>query len=662
MVLVIIKTILFLLTLFAVGFSVSVVIFKSHFLSRIVPVSLALGVIFYIFFLNITSYFIPLKNNFLVSLAVLLFLSFLLIVFKRKEIKIETKVENKKWFKILGVFLFLSFFIVNFTFLALNSNFDHSWHWAVTGRLSAGDFPTQEPFWPNSSTKITYHYSLDLLAASFTNLTGMIPPAALTFSTIFISSVFLGLFIIFLMSFLRGNVWWAMLLSFLFYFFGGLKYITFPFAPFLPFQYEWQIPIIKNWVWFIYGNVFNPFFKLASEGTGGLVYLCFLLIIFVHTLPIKLYFKLFFSLIFFSVLALSSETLFVVLFFSYCLVMFFIALRHKNYPEIALLTVFLIVTATVVSFQGGIISNQVRGLFNFSSTQPKPIGFVLRSIPAVPLMCDVYCPPLSLANTDGWKFIIIEYGLIIFYIPLIFLVVWRKRNSLLSILLITGILSILTPIFVSYPINEPDLSRISSQGLTLLYLLFIFCLYYLFKEFKLKKIFKLALMISVIFMVTQGITLNFYFIQNPLRHPEFNGFSQWKKADNGEYFDNLDYLMFKKFFGKGDWAQKTIYDSSPERSIAVFGSFSPNVFHAAFTSLHNASQVDIFFKNLEKLKNNLNLENLSNLGVDYIYLTPRLQSTLKKTEIDLFNNSNNLVLIEELKEGNNFRKLYQLKY
>ncbi|MBU2472876.1 MAG: hypothetical protein ABII95_02565 [Patescibacteria group bacterium] len=150
--------------LFFFGWQLTRLLLKENRREFLIPLSLSFGIFFYIFILNITSYLIDVRINFYLVLIFLLIVG-LGIKFLKKSNKKTVWSFEKKWRLTL---------LITFSLIIILSGFSAAreidgdevafTQLPLSSTISQGNFPVKAPFLPDQTIK--YHYASELWRAS----------------------------------------------------------------------------------------------------------------------------------------------------------------------------------------------------------------------------------------------------------------------------------------------------------------------------------------------------------------------------------------------------------------------------------------------------------------------------------------------------------------
>lgn len=168
---IILKLIIFWGILFLFGFQLSKWLFKKSRIEILIALSGLIGTGIYIFLINVTGYFVPIKTTFYLILLFFAIIGLVLFLKNRSE-RLSWGID-KKWRKIL---LIITLLLITITFIVDNRCPLGGDQILLTCMPSAatiaeGDFPPQAIWVP--SYPLGYHYGASLFAAAIHKTTGV---------------------------------------------------------------------------------------------------------------------------------------------------------------------------------------------------------------------------------------------------------------------------------------------------------------------------------------------------------------------------------------------------------------------------------------------------------------------------------------------------------
>jgi len=357
-VLIYLKTIGLLLTLFICGFIIVRRICDDARIQIVLPIAVITGIALYVFLLNLVAFVVKGPSVFYVSLAFEILLAyFLKVKIKPKEIIFPQKKEKAFWI-ISSLIWFI--FLLQICATGNASSADWLHHSYFASLFIRGDFPIHSPFQPDRLS--SYHVGVPEILGSLRLFTG----GAYTF----LASVF-SLIVLFAISQIlqwilkvKNSIFNLILLIFI-----PLTAIVSLGNFMIVWPYQLSLPQIDNGIvsWLhnlptLY-STYDPYGAPASLDSLTLfLHRMFALSIFCTLIPLVLFpnkLKKFLSsatiLILLAVLALSDESVFVVTAPAIVLILFF-TLFERN---VKFWILFCMITLGITVFQGGLINEVI---------------------------------------------------------------------------------------------------------------------------------------------------------------------------------------------------------------------------------------------------------------------------------------------------------------
>lgn len=464
-----ISILLFLGIISYFGFSVSRKLFQECQAYLIIPLSICLGLVFYIMFLNILSYLIPFRFSVYVSLLLMLMVAVLLRPFSLQNNKLVLGFPRRITFLVVSTALMIALWI---GYIAYHSYFfDAYYHFNLTYTIAYGNFPVMNPFAP--SFYYQYHYGINLLMAGLHLITGIsVPRTPDLLLPVIAFAVFLMVFAI-VMTFSKN--WKAAFLAALLFFYGaGFRYLDI-FSLKIDNLNLLVDPYFVNFHNLTHGLITDTFAVAIFNHPGALATLIYLGVVylFVKNMRNRQLIHDFIIAILLGALALVREDYFLLLALSFSILLLIeICRKFPNPRKLIFHTLFIFLLAgCIVLFQGGVLTDLLlhgkqtlpflgmAGKFGFK----KQIGF--------PVYYDGFIP----LGSPGWFWQVLkEFGFPLLFFPLTVFFCFWKRSRFGILFSIISIIGFLIPITVSYGNKDWELVRffqLSTMGLLLGYFL-----------------------------------------------------------------------------------------------------------------------------------------------------------------------------------------------
>lgn len=673
-------------------------VLKERNISTILALGPATGVVFYIFLLNATSYFIPIKINFYLIWAVL-FISgvfFAYFEYRRKE-SVVVDIEKKwlRWALITATAMSLWAGLVAARGLFYD-NLSAS-HVPTAAIISDGGFPVQNVVVPGESFK--YHYAAELFSAAINRVTGISIWRAYDIQIIL--TVFFIFFIIFgLALYFSKNSRTAYLTAALVVYGGGLNYLH-VFDGLINF-YDKYIRGLEVDGFFsflprmINGEIVDPVIGTVNHHWTALGFFSLLGVIYIYVQLVdrsslrKNIGLLILGSVFLSFLALSAETLLgiiIIVFLAHPVLLFF---KSRGFSKEVWRCVFygaaiILLAAPIILFQGGVLS--VRGLgvdktvFNSTSSD-----FVSPTIALIPFGKDPSQIPYSVEGgwSEEYSMNIFSYsfvknfglGLILFIPGIIFL---KKRFKYLEMFILLALIPLCMPIFVYYTWPH-EMLRFFFPAM--LFFNFILGLYlgWLLMEFENKKYIYRLVCLVVALVILPGLIFEAAYTIVPL-----------KKIENIPH----EFYYVKDFFSKDRQYSHEFFSQIPDpekidRSAFAWIDGNTTIKDVFFYPIGNPVYYDIAF-DFTKLKfivfsrrlspdygyrpdvgswslpdmpnyiratKTCSLDLLRDLGFNYMYVSPLWPVGLEQKCL----NTGKILKVFETTDGADFRRIYKINY
>ncbi|PLX27405.1 hypothetical protein C0583_03780 [Candidatus Parcubacteria bacterium] len=479
------KLIFFVLIIVFFAWQFLRVVLKQNEIFLLLPFSFGLGIIFYTFFVNVISYFIDVRISFWLVLFIMLVLAIFLRFKKRSYLILGI---DKKTFLNIAVFSFL--FGSVFALIILNNYaYDEEWHVGIIATISNGNFPVMSTYIPDIFMR--YHYAFDLFAASLKSILSIsvVLSSDLAMILIFLQ-IFWSIFVV--VKKITNNTLAAWLSSWLLFFASGFRYLT------ALEQIEWSK---GKYLWDYVGQFLTAFFSVkpmspglfhsfSVDSLGVLMYhrptlFATLVMIFVFWLIYlehkrgKFLYQIILALLL-AFLALSAETWFVLVAFSWGLWKTLILFNSKNKKSLVYTIVSVtLITSFVVIFQGGVISDIL--LHGDEGTTDESMGtFVVRKVPGLISYGIIY----PFTEFKSWVVLFLEWGVVLMLFPFVIRHAIKKKDVLLYYFLTIVFVALSIGFWLDYPVASRDLVRVNHLAFFIMSILAGMYLPYLLKERK----------------------------------------------------------------------------------------------------------------------------------------------------------------------------------
>jgi len=614
--------IIYFLILSFLGWQLTRVLLKENRREFLIPLSLSFGIFFYIFILNITSYFIDIKINFYLILILFLLIG-LGIRFFKKNNKKTIWYFKKKWRFILLVTFFLIIIISGFS-SAREIDIDEVsfGQLPLTATIAVGNFPVMNPSLPNQSMQ--YHYASELWRASIFEISGIKLWFIQDIQVAIANGLFFFLSFI-LIFYITKKKLFSYIIALVSLFGGGLNSF-FGFEGIFNYLY-------KNGNFAFVADMIHGEIHITGSAIQS-ISLSWATVAFpVVILILYLYFKLLDSKewinlsilisILLCVLALSAETFFVIIIFS----LLIFCRKLKSLLFIITITLFIVV------FQGGVLTETFHRLFNGS----QDAIFYDFFISINPFIMDIG-EKISIFSHH----FILNWGLLLFLI--IPALIYFRKNKYIMFLGLISIVSFTIP----FVIHIKELSWEIRRVLFLVPPLWgIIVSLFLLKIIKIKKI----LIILFIFLCFDSFVFLVAHSINPYYRPDHNN-SFWGEPLQSIAIEEYSWIKLNTTIDDYflTFSRKTNF---PNRDFILYtGRFAP-----IFQEFHTENFYFLETLLYQKVENNCDNKALKELDFDYIYVNEYWEDGLEKKCL----NNNNLELKFDNSDNDRISRIYLIK-
>lgn len=433
-----------------------------------------LGEILYLFFVNVSSYAMPVFFSSRTILIGLLIVGVFFWILNRKN-KTTLLLEIDKphlFFLIIIISIIFIFYAINL-FFSTEINFDFPFHQPLAATIAEGNFPPRLPFNPNYS--VQYHYGIDLLAGSLISVVGVKPWNA--FNVLVLWNLFWTFGIAFIFGWILGNKnYLSGLFAALFLFFGGnLKYV-FELIRIIKYNdigTQINEDIFKSDM--IQGYAIQIFHNPSTISVPAILLL--LCLIYFLTQNKKKYLSIITGIVVGTIAILSEENFSILVAVLFFIIIVHIAKSFYNYNKINItmlrsLIVIIFIGILAAILQGGVISDMLfqknkitmdQGIHRFKiRTEP---GFIYWKTYESDESKNYGIMPLT--NPTWPLFLLNQMGSLPFVFPLLIISLYGfyKRNRLMhhfhifSIMIGMTFLGLTIPIFVEYVAHDIEIAR-----------------------------------------------------------------------------------------------------------------------------------------------------------------------------------------------------------
>lgn len=429
------------------------------------------GMIVFVIIANTLAYAVGTPRSFHYSLATMVFILIPLFFLKNKTNRNQIKVRH---FSVLLALIGLIGYVYAANYLYY-FQYDEGFHLPLSQTIASGNFPVKSLYFPEHY--IQYHYGYDFLTAGLSSLSGI--PVWWTSDAVLILCIISTFVLSYSFFFvLTQNYHTSLLCAFLFFFGGGLNYLSVFTKINLNSQLLWE------WITKIVTELLNqPGFSMgyfhassmASFADGGSYHhpttfsipaVLILFYLFIKEQSGKLSkLQLFAIGLLLGYLSLISEHLFVLIIAAWSIWKFVCTLQQgtaEGWKKTFFSLLFVLFPALFLALmQGGVITDMLL----HGARHILPSSFEMRSAPGVPGFLGFQ--PLTMLS--GWIFLFLEWGIPLILSPLIlyFLYKWSKIEKFYLFILIFVLISIPIPFFIKFS-DDQDIIRISFLGYVLL--------------------------------------------------------------------------------------------------------------------------------------------------------------------------------------------------
>lgn len=670
MLFIILKLFLFFGVLFIFGWQAARFLLREKRIEALIPLSAVSGISIYLLLLNASSYFINIKINFYLILAVFAVLSYFLYRFNRKKEKIWWTISSK-WRRILlGTCFLIMVFAGIDGIRALSSDQMFFNHLPEAATIANGNFPVKATFAPNFPSQ--YHYASNLFLAAITKFTGL----PIWFSQDLHVSIFIG--IAFLLGFLIINdffvksdfrAYLASLVMILGGNFGFLYAVNGFFSLYkkyilnqevlAPFKFMNDIIFGQG----MQGGLLIYHFQAGWRVSGLALVLAIVYLYFKalgsqnHWLKISVL-----AGILFAFLALVAEIFFGVL--AIVLLMYsaaFTVLKkdwQKGKLRLKASLLILLLGISIASLQGGIFTQAIRQIF-FGLSLPLDhslsitLEYILRGLMFTEE--NVFVPFFSLTFLLGWGWFIV------FMIPVAaYALIRHFQSGLFFILLI--LISFFLPLVLTAGPSQGEFMRINFMSVlfwNLTFGLFLGWLLLLLKS-KWQKPFVVILIFCVIF---QGIFYLAIFTAFPALQLGRPLIAEQVPKPNPAELEAFSWIKkntaIEDYFLTFDKKPSAFHQNS--RFVIHTGRFAPNFLYGAeaqtrLNQYRNLEALKPSKVQYQKILEECSPDALKALKYRYLYVNELWPQGLEEKCLA----NNNLELKFEANKGDNFAKIYEL--
>lgn len=664
--------VIFLGGVFFFGWQIERFVFKINRIELLLPLSAAIGCGFYIFFLNILSYLIPITLNFYLIFITLLIVAFSLFFLNRQRISLGSGLNKKEsWlvFSMVLIIIILSGILVSRSIEADDLAYTRL---PVASSIAGGNFPVKNLNIPEED--LTIHYGPYLFYAAVSKITGFSVLTSFRLSIFLFSGIILLLLFNIAKLFIKNNIA-SFLVALVGMFGGGFRFI---------YGFSGLITLYKKFI--LHYNIEHPFAFFSdiwsvSPITGslighifsGLFALGWVLALAVICLYLKnisnkkwFYFSDFIIIVLMSVLALTFEMGFIAICFGIFATPFIFYFKDRNKEDFKLLfkhsLLILSVIAVLVLFQGGTITAILKNIIQHESSYGVGLGFSIFKNPFA----------FDLGNGTTFPFysptFILNFGLIYFLIipAIVFIIKKQLRESIF--LIVISCFAFLIPLFVSFnglwQQNFDRFFRFNSVIWSILVGLFFMTILLQLNHKDLFK--KLIVFACLIVICLEGVT---FFLTRPLyKRDEYrlNNDSFFAVPRSLSMVESIAYGWVKKNSAIKDYflvfADKN--DIGDENS--VLENFRFVMFTQRFAPIYTYSYNNInlglpehkyYTPHYKRLISDCNKDDMKILNYRYLFVDNNWPNDLEEKCLA----NNNLELKFGTKEGDEFLRIYKVK-
>jgi hypothetical protein len=541
---------------------------------------LAAGMLLFMGLANLFAQLVDLTLAFWAASLFILLLGILSALLSKQKPWLDLQ-DLRAWPQLLALLLLTVLFVYIQRGLSL---FDEYLHIPLTSTMGAGDIPPH--FYLNPDVYFAYHYGIHLLAANLLRLGTLFPWSALDLSKAVMIAFTFSLSWLWIKRVTRSSTA-GYLGSFLVVFGSGARWLLLP-KPLLAWL-SGAIQLVNTgadtaanffsalyspWVIEGGGSVLFPFafhngifipvmFQLGS--TGAMPYMTVIVLLLLAPRREFTRIGLWVWSLLFATLALSAEHLFALLWIGIFLAaLFFLITRWRRHLPIPRRKTYqwgavLASSAVLAVIQGGFITESVRSLLlsllDRQVNSFNTYGFAIRWPPA---LLSGHLGSLSLLDIRQLIVLLAELGPVILLIPIVLMVICRKRsrtNWLWLGLGLSAVLSILFPLFFQYGVDR-SITRMPLTGMWTFLLMGFPLIWYWLKGAK--NSMKLLAAVAYGLTVMSGIVIFIVQLQ-AIPQPQFTYF-----------IESVDTHISRKYWNQLP-ADAQIFDSIPQRAVTVFG-------------------------------------------------------------------------------------------
>lgn len=644
----------------------------------------ATGIIFYLFFLDVASRFIPIQLNFYLLLGVMAALA---IVFWRISRKSGTLVEidlPKKWlYALIMTAIFVSAWAGFVAMRGLFYDTTYTNHIPTAVTVAEGNFPIKNIESPIDPLK--YHYSSELFAAAVYKITGA--PIWRCYDV----SIFFTVFGIFMMAYLLAwqlskNKAVAYLAAIVTIYGGGLMYLhAFDFFKNIfkkVFLKEETAGFFSFLPKMINGDITNPVISTVNHHYVAFGFLAALVFIYIYIrlidegLVLKKWPLILIGAIAAGFLPIASEMIFGVIVIAlvfYPAVLFVIKRKFEADVKSAIMlsVIFLAISVPIALTGGGLTS--IVGQRSYLSSEFIMFG---KNFNILPLSLDDGWSPLAPAmRVLSWDFVK-NFGLpLAFFVPALWFL--RRRVPHIWFFGMLAVISGCIPIFVYYDFPHEILRFFffSTLLINFIFSLFVGFLLSDYGKNKKIKIFSyllviLAILPGIIFEIAYSVVplkkiddiphefyyIKDYFSTNPkYEHKLFSELPAPSEADreaigwikeNTNVGDIFYYPMANPVY------YDNIIDFDKLKFIVFSGRMAPDYHYGSGYIIPPPNQ----FHNYNLIRQSCSPDILRQLGFDYLYVSPRWPIGLEEMCI----NTGGIKKVFEGENKGEFRRIYKI--
>lgn len=640
--------IIYFLILSFFGWQVSKVLLKENRREFLVPLSLAFGIFLYIFILNISSYFISIEINFYLILVFFLIIGLGVFFFKKTNQK-TIWYFGKKWrFILLITFLLI---IIFYGFSAAREIEGDELEYCrspLASTIAEGNFPVQTTFIPSQAFQ--YHYASELWKASLVKISGVKLWFVHDLQAAIACGLFFALSFILVFYFTQKKLF-SYITALITLFGGGLNFF-FGFKGVFNYLYRnGNFAFVAD---MIHGKIHITFAAAQSIAIDWAIvaFPIFILIFYLYfnLLDKKkewIKFSILISVLL-CVLALSAETYFAIILFSFLVFpifcKFFVDRQRNIKMDLKYFLFINILTWPIVIFQGGILTKIFKGQENavlydfFVSINPfiMDVGhrisiFSYHFILNWGLLLILIIPALIYAYKKKNKYLLLLglVSLVAYAIPFVIHIREWSGEIRRVLFLVPPLWSILVSLFL-LNIYQPVRSKINHR-----FCLIIFALLFAFLCFD-----------SILFVTAH--------LANPFYRPDHNE-SFWGEPEKVSQLEMDIYLWAKQNTNSDDYFFTFDKGSShfPNRDFVMYaGRFAPTfqIFRDQKLDIPEASIYQI-------AKSGCEAEFLKILNYRYLYINQYWPEGLEEKCLS----NNDLELVFDNSVESRVSKIYLIK-